>query len=268
MSSGTAAYAASATVYGRNAADSYYQLNGTGPLPPPPNPNVDIAGSLTVSGDSILVGPVEMDAGLAVTGLISSTTLSVQGAAAVGSLNVSGAVSAGNLNASVAIATAGSLNVSGATVLGGKMTLGLYNGDPAGGLLQAPVYSSQGTGTLATSLLWDFGPGGAAYNAGLNVPGLYFFRMYLNLPSQTYCSFFVDYFDEDNPNAPKVRANVGTDVVPLQDFSGAVFSYTGLRVTVDPAEPSKMFVSLAGSSPAAEGPTSFNIGMRSATRVA
>jgi len=139
MSSGTAAYATSATVYGRNPTDSYYQPS-TGSGPSPIGPDLTLTGNLTVDGTSTLTGAVTAGNTLAVTGAVTAgSTLAVTGNATVG----------------------GNMIVTGAVVAAGQFTA--TTGTPV----------SQQGGSQFGGLLWDFTPSGIAYNAPMGVPGLY-----------------------------------------------------------------------------------------------
>lgn len=58
MSTGTGAYSTTATVYGMNARDSYYNLSAPGLI----NSNLEITGNLKVDGTTELVGALTCDA--------------------------------------------------------------------------------------------------------------------------------------------------------------------------------------------------------------
>lgn len=67
MSAGVGSYATTATVYGRNAADSYYNLSAPGLI----NGPLEVTGNLKVDGTTQLVGPVQMDASATITGSLT-----------------------------------------------------------------------------------------------------------------------------------------------------------------------------------------------------
>jgi hypothetical protein len=116
MSSGIGSYATTATVYGRAAQDSYYQLNSPGLI----NGNVEITGNLKVDGTTELVGAVTCDAGLTADGLVSSdgTNKVVLAGQTIQALSNAGATTSLFLNGNLAGGGAPVVSPAGMTVGG------------------------------------------------------------------------------------------------------------------------------------------------------
>ena len=109
MASGLASYSVSATNYGRNSVDSYYQLSAPGVV----NGNLDVTGNLTVAGTTDLTGPVTCANGVAVTGTMSASVVASAGAVTGASAAITGAVTAASVAATGAV-TAASMTATGA----------------------------------------------------------------------------------------------------------------------------------------------------------
>ena len=151
MSSGIGSYATTATVYGRAASDSYYQLNSPGLI----NGDVEITGNLKVDGTTELVGALTCDA-LAT----ASAGLTVGGAAVaptVPGLNVQS--SAGRIQLAPA---SNGLSIQGFDANGDTAPISINTRDAL-----APVILPAVTATSASisGLLSAATAGGAAFTA-------------------------------------------------------------------------------------------------------
>lgn len=159
MSSGIGSYATTATVYGRSAQDSYYQLNSPGLI----NGNVEITGNLKVDGTTELVGAVTCDAGLTADGLTSSDGVNKVGinGQTIQALSAAGAPVALFLNGNLAgggaiVAAPAGMNVGGAA---SPNTVGLQTQTVSGRILIAAasngcqINAFDGTGAITDLVL-------------------------------------------------------------------------------------------------------------------
>ena len=126
MSSGSASYSVSATNYGAQPRDSYFNLSAPGVI----NSNLEITGNLKVDGTTELVGAVTCDAAVNVAGVLTAN---------IGSTN-SVALTAVGGGAAVVL-TNGTTNAASISVTpsGIVSILGTAGGAPSNPLLNVPA---------------------------------------------------------------------------------------------------------------------------------
>jgi len=155
MSSGSASYSVSATNYGAQPRDSYFNLSAPGVI----NSNLEITGNLKVDGTTELVGAVTCDAAVNVAGVLTAN---------IGSTNNVSLTSVGG--GAAVVLTNGTTNVASISVGAGVVSI---LGSPSNPLLNVPagIVTDLVSGPSSTAVGFPYGLIAAAassFTGGIN----------------------------------------------------------------------------------------------------